>query len=134
MNNSVSFECQRAPADRADRVRREINLLDLSTAQRTYIILLGLALLACLAAGKQDEGGKQAGSLAAKLLPSQYKVRHSRSLGDMFEKMRSKIFGSRKVTSSPGQGSSAASTSQLQTSASANSAQRQPWGDVSNQK
>lgn len=95
------------------------------------LLVSAAVLVSVTLASKQD-----ATSITSKSLPAQPKARHSRSLGDMFEKMRSKIFGSRKqaaaVASSTGSASSSSSAvaNQVQPASSVNIGQRQPW-DVS---
>lgn len=97
-------------------------------AQSSIITLFSVAVIVSLVLSSQVSQAKDAAepkssSLASKLIP-QTKARTARSLGDMFEKVRSKIFGSRKQAS-------ASSNNQVQPAASVNVPQRQPWGDVS---
>lgn len=106
-------------------------------------LLVGLALSSCLA-DQQQQQQKQAilapgpaqvprhSLLATKLLPQQTKARSARSLSDMFERVKSRIFGSKKQAASQSSAAASSTSSQIQPAASAvNSAvQRQPW-DVS---
>jgi len=91
--------------------------------QRTlsFVSLIALVLFALTSCQAKDAAQQTSSSITSKLTP-QTKTRSARSLSDMFEKMKSKIFGSRKQ---------ATATSQVQPAASVNAAQRQPWGDVS---
>lgn len=111
------------------------------------ITIFSLALIAsatlCCCLAKQDVAQAQPQqpmslqqqarhSLASKLMP---KARTARSLSDMFDKVKSKIFGNKKgqTSSSASQSSSSmlASASQQSGAQALNSAQRQPWADVS---
>lgn len=99
-------------------------------------LLAGLAI-SCHALAKQDTvqtaaqavSGAQP-SLASKLL-GQSKPRTSRSLSDMFEKMKSKIFGSRKQSQQQQQQASQSQNIQSVAPLNSANAQRQPWADVS---
>lgn len=116
----------------------------------TFALVASLALVAlCQAAAKEQQQQQQpvavagqtqpASSFASRLLP---KARSSRSLSDMFEKVKSRIFGSKKSSSSSASSSSSSSSAVQPASSSlvpaastlsaaANgAAQRQPW-DVS---
>lgn len=108
-------------------------------AAQITIAILGLAVLASLALtscqAKEAASGSaaapansaQSSSLASKLLP-QTKTRTARSLSDMFEKVKSKIFGNKKQSTAS---TNSAASQQVQPAASVVSAQRQPWADVS---
>lgn len=91
-------------------------------------LLISLALASL---GQAKEAQPQQVSLASKLTAqSQPKARSARSLSDMFEKVKSKIFGSRKQQP-VAQASVANSQVAPASSAISSAAQRQPWIDVS---
>lgn len=86
--------------------------------------LFSLALSVCQA---KDVASQQQPtiSLASRLVP-QSRSRSARSLSDMFEKVKSKLFGGKKQQQANNNNPAMA---QSVTSA-VSSAQRQPWGDV----
>lgn len=88
--------------------------------------LLSLALSSCQA---KDANLQQPSiSLATKLVP-QTRSRSARSLSDMFEKVKSKLFGGKKQQSNSNSNNAGA---QVQPSASSvSNSQRQNWADVS---
>lgn len=101
---------------------------------------MSLALSHCLAKDVASAVGQQhpeglkstASSLASKLIP---KARSARSIGDMFEKMKNKLFGRKQASAGSAAATAASQQSAVQQSVAPSSGarpqQQQPQWDVS---
>lgn len=113
-----------------------IKMFEQKTSLLCIAVLVSLALAVSQAKDTTTSTNNNAHqSLASKLMPQQSRARTSRSLSDMFEKVKSKIFGKKQQASSSSNQVNQQvqpSSASLSSSASMNSVQRQPtWGDVS---